>query len=108
MRNKEILTLIKFEDECLKNKYTSFIFTDENQNQDNYNIRFALTFDSMRVYYDNIYDTVFFGNKNNCIEIKRIIKVEKDLDIEFGEKYVFHCKSRFGTKRRKFGVIAVR
>lgn len=108
MRNKEILTLIDFEDECFTNKYTSFIFTDENQSQDNYNVRFALTFDSMRVYYDNIYNTVFFGDKNNCIEIKRIVKVEKDLDIEFGEKYIFHCKGKFGTKRRKFSVIAVR
>ena len=108
MIDKVVMTLVEFENECEETGYTKFIFTDENQKQDDYNVRFALTFDSMRVYYNRAYNKVLFGCKHNCIEFKRIMKVEKDLDLDFCVKYALHCKNKPFCKTRVFNIVAVK
>ena len=108
MIEKQTMTLVEFEDECEEIGYTKFIFTDENQKQDDYNVRFALTFDSMRIYYNGAYNKVLFGCKYNCIEFNRIVKVEKDLGLDFCTKYTLYCKNKFLRKMRVFNITAIR
>ena len=101
------MSLYEFEDKCKERNYINYIFTDEKQNQNNYNIRLELIFSSLKIYYDNIYNTIFLGVKNNCVELKRVIKVEECEKFDNCIKYKIYCKNKPLKKARVFIIVAV-
>lgn len=107
MKENNIMSLYEFEDKCKERNYISYIFTDKKQNQNNYNIRLVLMFNSLKIYYDNIYNTVFLGDKNNCVELKRVEKVEECEKFDNCTKYKIYCKNKPFRKARVFTILAV-
>lgn len=107
MKENKIMSLIEFEDKCEEVGYTEYIFTDDNQVKDDYNIRFFLTFDTMRMYYNKAYNKILLGCKNNCIEFKRVIKVEECEKFDNCTMYKIYCKNKPFKKARVFTITAV-
>lgn len=108
MKDKNLMTLIQFEKECEEQQFKSYIFASENQNQDDYNVRFALTFDSLKVIYYLAYNSVYLGQKGNFVMFDRVKYVERSLDLDFCKYYVLYCKDSRTRKLRKFSIIAMK
>lgn len=100
------ISVSEFENECLALKYSKYIFTDENLEQ-NTNLRFALSFNRLKVIYYTVYNSILLGTKDNHIVFDNVVCIERNIDLDFCKSYILYCESNGESKLRKFEIIAL-
>lgn len=103
MQNTKQISLVEFENECINRSFSKYIF--KNQDQNDNNLKFALSFDSVKVIYYSTYNCIYLGNKDNHVILHRVNKIEEDLDFNLCKIYAIYCTTD-GDKLDKYQITA--
>lgn len=105
MQETKQIPLDEFETECSNQNFSKYVFTSENQDHNDNNLKFALSFDSVKVIYYSTYNCVYLGDKDNHIILHRVVRIEEDLDFNLCKIYAIYCATD-GDELRRYELTA--